>query len=286
MQRKNNPWGRVLAEKPLRILQYSSSRSSQSPEAQDQRSFSPELMLTCALSFQETISAEQLLKFEEAQTMPTNKVFFDVMMSLDGLMAPEGMDLAYINDPDYKQWMKKWMDLSHWVSLQKSFRENLKIGTGGETGRDNTLLEETTRRTGVSIMGKNMFSGGERLWPEEAPFHTPVFVLTNEVRQPWERPGGTTFYFINDGIESALHQAREVAGNRDIRIAGGANTIQQYLNAGLIDEFTIHYSPVFFGQGTPLFVNTNPDIKTKIREVIPSKEVTHIIYDVEKERTQ
>ncbi|GHO86136.1 dihydrofolate reductase family protein [Dictyobacter formicarum] len=214
--------------------------------------------------------------------MPTNKVFFDVMMSLDGLMAPEGMNLAHINDPEYKQWMKKWMELTHWIFLQKSFRENLKIGTGGETGRDNALLEETSQRTGVSIMGKNMFSGGERSWPEEAPFHTPVFVLTKEVRKPWERPGGTTFYFVNDGIESALHQAREVAGNKDIRIAGGANTIQQYLNAGLVDEFTIHYSPVLFGQGTPLFVNINPDIKAKIREVIPSKEVAHIIYEVEK----
>jgi len=144
-------------------------------------------------------------------------------------------------------------------------------------------LEETFQRTSVSIMGKNMFSGGERSWPEEAPFHTPVFVLTNEVRNPWQRPGDTTFYFVNDGIESALRQAREVAGNRDIRIAGGANAIQQYLNAGLIDEFTIHYAPVFFGHGIPLFANMNPNIKVKMREVVPSQEVAHVTYEVEKE---
>ena len=99
-------------------------------------------------------------------------------------------------------------------------------------------------------MGKRMFDGGERFWPEEAPFHTPVFVLTKQVRSPWERPGGTTFHFVNDGIESALRQAREVAGGRDIRIAGGANAILQYLNAGLVDEFSIALAPVFFGAGS------------------------------------
>jgi dihydrofolate reductase len=217
------------------------------------------------------------------EKMQTSKVFFDVVMSLDGFIAPEGMDMAHADDPEYKQWMNKWMQLQHWVFQQKFFRENLKLGEGGETGHANNLMEETFQRTGVSIMGKNMFSGGERFWPEEAPFHTPVFVLTDQVRTPWERPGGTTFYFVNDGIESALHQARTVAGNRDIRIAGGANAIQQYLNAGLIDEFTVHSVPVIFGHGTPLFANMNPDLKVKMREVVPSQEVVHITYEVEKE---
>ena len=215
--------------------------------------------------------------------MQTSNVFFDVVMSLDGFIAPEGMDMAHANDPEYKQWMNKWMELMHWVSQQQFFLENLKLGEGGERGQDNSMLEETFQRTSVSIMGKNMFSGGERFWPEEAPFHTPVFVLTNEVLTPWERPGGTTFYFVNDGMESALRQAREVAGNRDIRIAGGANAIQQYFNAGLVDEFTIHYAPVFFGHGIPLFANMNPDINVKMREAIPSKEVTHVTYQVEKQ---
>src|SRR5690348_13445259 len=90
------------------------------------------------------------------QAMQTSKVFFAVGMSLDGFMAPDGMDMAHFDDPEYKQWMKKWMELMHWVFQQQEFRENLKIGEGGETGRDNRMLEETTQRTGVSIMGKNM----------------------------------------------------------------------------------------------------------------------------------
>jgi dihydrofolate reductase len=214
--------------------------------------------------------------------MVKGKLFFDVAASLDGFVAPEGMDMAHASDPEYKQWMSLWSKLQSWVFQQKFFRENLKLGEGGETGHDNRMLEETFKRTGVSIMGKRMFEGGERFWPEEAPFHTPVFVLTHEVRKPWVRPGGTTFHFVNDGIESALGHARKTVGNRDIRIAGGANVIQQYLNAGLVDEFTIHYSPVFFGGGEKLFSGISNDVKIKIKEAIASKEVTHVTFQVEK----
>jgi dihydrofolate reductase len=155
------------------------------------------------------------------------------------------------------------------------------LGEGGETGRDNSMLEETFNRTGVSIMGKRMFDGGERYWPEEAPFHTPVFVLTHQVREPWERPGGTTFYFVNDGIESALRQAREVAGGKDIRIAGGANAILQYLNAGLVDEFHVALAPVFFGTGVRLFDGIDRlMVKVEIVEAIDSPLVTHLRYAV------
>ena len=213
--------------------------------------------------------------------MRKNTVFFDVAMSLDGFIAPEGMDMAHADDPEYKHWLNKWTELQKWVFEQKFFRENLKLGEGGETGEDNRLLEETFARTSVSIMGKNMFAGGEKFWPEEAPFHTPVFVLTHEARKPWERPGGTTFHFVNDGIESALRQAREVAGDKDIRIAGGAAVIQQFLNAGLVDEFTIHYSPVLFGEGVPLFLKTKDNIQVRIKKVISSKEVTHITYHID-----
>jgi dihydrofolate reductase len=209
-----------------------------------------------------------------------SKVFFDVVGSLDGFIAPEGMELEHADDPEFKQWMSQWMKLQSWVFQQRFFRENLKLGEGGETGQDNRLLEEIFRRTGVSIMGKRMFDAGERSWPEEAPFHTPVFVLTHEVRKPWERPGGTTFYFVNDGIESALGQARRAAGNSDVGISGGANVIQQYLNAGLVDEFTIHYSPVFFNHGVPLFSGISKNVGVKIKETVASREVTHVRYEV------
>ena len=214
--------------------------------------------------------------------MGKSKLFFEIVASLDGFIAPEGMDLAHANDPEFKQWLSLWSKLQSWVFQQKFFRENLKLGEGGETSHDNRMLEETFKRTGVSIMGKRMFEGGERFWPEEAPFHTPVFVLTHQVRKPWERPGGTTFHFVNDGIETALVQARKAAGNKDIRIAGGANVIQQYLNAGLVDEFTVHYSPVFFGQGVSLFSGISKSVNVKIKEAVGSKEVTHVTFEVVK----
>ena len=134
------------------------------------------------------------------------RVFFSVSMSLDGYIAPESLeDLMG----------QQWMELQQWIFPQRFFRENLKLGEGGEEGRDNDIARETFERTGASVMGKRMFDAGEQAWPEEAPFHTPVFVVTHTKRDPWERPGGTTFHFVNDGIEPALDQAREAAGDRD-----------------------------------------------------------------------
>lgn len=213
-----------------------------------------------------------------------SKVFFSVGMSLDGFMAPEGMDMEHADDPNYKDWSNQWSRLQGWMFEQRIFREIQQLGEGGETGEDNRILEETIKRTGVNIMGKRMFEGGERFWPEEAPFHTPVFVLTNQVRAPWERPGGTTFYFVNDGIESALEQARAVAGGKDIRISGGANAIQQYLNAGLVDELDIALAPVFFGGGIRLFDGIDQQkVGLEIVEAIHSPRVTHLRYVVTKQ---
>ena len=134
------------------------------------------------------------------------KVFFSVTMSLDGFMAPEEVPVEDVfspegqNDPRVQRWMTKWSELQAWVFPQRWFRENLKLGEGGEEGLDNDIARATYERTGVSIMGKRMFDAGELAWPEEAPFHTPVFVVTHTRREPWERPGGTTFHFVNDGI--------------------------------------------------------------------------------------
>jgi len=206
-----------------------------------------------------------------------SKVFSSVPMSLDGCIAPALMKLGQPVD----LWLPQWMELQKYVFQQRFFRESLKLGEGGETGEDNRVLEETFNRTGANIMGKRMFDGGEQAWPEEAPFHTPVFVLTREVRTPWERPGGTTFYFVNDGIESALQQARDVAGGKDIRIAGGASAILQYLNAGLVDEFSIALSPVFLGDGLRLFDGVDHRrISLDIVEAIHSPVVTHLSYAV------
>jgi dihydrofolate reductase len=212
-----------------------------------------------------------------------SKVFFSVSVSLDGYLVPPGMDLEHANDPAYESWGAQWAKLQSWILPTRFFRETLKLGEGGETGTDDRIVEHTFHRTGVSIMGKRMFDLGERMWPEEAPFHTPVFVLTSRVREPWVRPGGTTFYFVNDGVESALRQARAVADHRDIRIAGGANVIQQYLRAGLVDEFTLAISPVMFGGGQRLFADIGRDVGVELIESIASPRTTHVRYALPKQ---
>ncbi len=173
------------------------------------------------------------------------------------------------------------MELHAWAFPLRFFRENLRLGEGGEEGRDNDIARELFERTGASVMGKRMFDLGESSWPEEAPFHTPVFVLTHEKREPWERPGGTTFYFVNDGIESALERAREAAGERDVRIAGGGATIVSYVNAGLIDEFSIALSPVLFGAGLRLFEGVDAGrVALRPLRAEPTQRVTHLTYAV------
>jgi dihydrofolate reductase len=216
------------------------------------------------------------------------KVFFSVSMSLDGFIAPEPTpDDGELfapgkqDDPDVQRWMAQWMELQQWIFPLRFFRENLKLGEGGEEGRDNDIARETFERTGASVMGKRMFDFGEQAWPEEAPFHTPVFVVTHTKRDPWERPGGTTFHFVNDGIEHAVDQARTAAGDRDIRIAGGGATILEHLNAGLVDEFSLTLAPVLFGSGTRLFDGVDASrIALEPLRAEPTSRVTHLTYTV------
>lgn len=213
------------------------------------------------------------------------KVFFSVTMSLDGFMAPEEVPVEDVfspegrHDPRVRRWMAKWSELQAWVFPLRFFRENLKLGEGGEEGLDDDIARATYERTGASVMGRRMFDAGELSWPEEAPFHTPVFVVTHTGRDPWERPGGTTFHFVTDGVESALDQAREAAGDRDVRIAGGADTIQRYLDAGLVDEFSITLAPVLFGTGIRLFDHVDPDrLALTQTRADASSRVTHLTY--------
>jgi len=208
-----------------------------------------------------------------------SKVFVNIGLSLDGYMAPEGMSIEHWSTPDYKRWGAKWGALMGWVLKQQYFRENLKFGPGGETGQVNDMLRHTMQRSGANILGKRMFEQGEISWPEEAPFHTPVFVLTHDKREPWVRPGGTTFHFVNDGPASALGQARKAAGDRDIRISGGADVIQQYLNMGVVDELEIAIAPVLFGGGRRLFENVNEGAaQFRIDRVVDTPDATHLRY--------
>ena len=202
-----------------------------------------------------------------------SNVFVSMGISVDGCI--EGPNATFENMGG-----DGWSDLHAWVFGQRVFRERLKLGEGGETGANNRFLEEIFGRTGVSIMGKRMFDLGERSWPEEAPFHTPVFVVTHETRAPWERPGGTTFHFVDEGIAEALQRARAVCGGKDIRISGGANLVAQYLNAGLVDELVLSVAPTFLG-GKRLFDGIDRRVLgLEIVDVVASPEVTHVRYAV------
>jgi dihydrofolate reductase len=140
---------------------------------------------------------------------------------------------------------------------------------------------------GAFIMGSNMFGPKEKResndwkgwWGDNPPYHAPVFVLSENQRDPLPMEGGTTFIFIADGIEAALSQATEVAGERNVAIAGGAHTVNQYLSAGLIDELWLHIVPVIIGSGARLFESV-PDIKLEPFEISGTKMVTHIRYRV------
>lgn len=201
------------------------------------------------------------------------KVFFSVSMSLDGFIAPESPE---------ELMGQQWMELQAWAFRQRYFRDSLNLGGEGEEGRDNDIVREAFERTGANVMGKRMFAAGEHSWPEDPPFHAPVFVATHEEREPWERLGGTTFYFVNDGIESVIGQAREAAMGKDVRVSGGGETIMQCLNAGLIDEFTIAVAPVLFGAGVRLFegLDASRVALDQIGSESWSSLVTHLTYAV------
>lgn len=140
---------------------------------------------------------------------------------------------------------------------------------------------------GAFIMGSNMFGPKDRRhrsewkgwWGDNPPYHAPVFVLSHQERAPIEMEGGTTFYFVTDGIESALRKAKEAAGDRDVKIMGGANTVNQYLAAGLVDELWLHIVPATIGEGSRLFEGVS-GLKLEAVEVTGTAVVTHIRYKV------
>ncbi len=204
-----------------------------------------------------------------------SKIIFDSGISLDGYFAGDNRGP---NNPMGGVSGK----LHQWMFKQKAFWKHIKMDGGEEYGPDSKLIDDVFDRTGSYIMGKRMFEEGEVVWAEDL-YEADVYVLTHEKREPWKQKGTTTFYFINDGIESALEKAKLSAKGKDIRIQGGANTIQQFLNAGLVDEFFIHIAPVFLGSGIRLFEGIDQDkFELKIMEVIPSDLTTHLRYKLTK----
>lgn len=200
-----------------------------------------------------------------------SKIIFDSGISLDGFFTGDNRGpnnpMGGVSEKIHKR-----------VLNQKAFWEYLGIEGGKEDNFEGQLIRDVNARTGAFIMGKRMFEEGEVSWPEDL-YKADVYVLTHEKREPWVQKGSTTFYFINDEIENALEKAKQSAKGKDIRIQGGANTIQQFLNAGLVDEFFIHIAPVFLGSGFRLFDGIDKDkYELQIAEVIPSDLTTHIRY--------
>jgi dihydrofolate reductase len=206
---------------------------------------------------------------------------FNISMSLDGFVA--GPDQSEENPLGVGG-----EQLHDWVIELKAWRES-HGREGGEVNASSEAIERALADQGAVIMGRNMFGGRgpwggdpwNGWWGDEPPFHCPVFILTHHPRDPQEMKGGTTFHFVTDGIESALEQAAEAAGDGVVHLSGGADVAQQYLKAGLIDEMEIHLVPIMLGSGARLFDNLGDDPPAlECTRVVEAPGVTHLTYRV------
>jgi dihydrofolate reductase len=194
------------------------------------------------------------------------KVTSDMAMSVDGFTAGPNQSLDKPFGEGVDDRLHRWMF---------------------EAAEDNAAEIEAITAAGAYVMGRNMFGPGrgewnldwKGWWGDDPPYHAPVFVLTHHPREPLTMEGGTTFTFVTDGIESALAQAREAAGDRDVAIAGGAATINQYLAAGLIDELRLHVVPVLLGAGERLLDSVG-NLNLEPLGVRSNELVTHMSYRV------
>jgi dihydrofolate reductase len=178
-------------------------------------------------------------------------------------------------------------ELHQWLFPTRTLQRSLFGKDGGANGVDNDFAARGFQNVGAWILGRNMFapSRGEwrdtnwkGWWGDNPPYHVPTFILTHHARAPIEMEGGTTFYFITGGIREALDRARAAAGGMDVRIGGGANTIQQYLRAGLIDELHIAIAPVLLGQGERLFDGVDMRaLGYECIEHVASEKATHFV---------
>ena len=207
-----------------------------------------------------------------------SKLIAIMSMSLDGYVAGP-------NPTQDEPLGKGGEELHEWAFASAAWNEQ-HGRSGGERNADSEVIEAITQNVGANIMGRNMFGptgewdeSWQGWWGDDPPFHVPVYVLTHHPREPLEMQGGTTFYFVTDGIESALEQARAAAGDGDIMIAGGASAINQYLAAGLLDELQIHIAPMILGGGERLLVDVG-EPKLEPIEVVASPLVTHVKYRV------
>lgn len=193
-----------------------------------------------------------------------SKVFFDLSISLDGFTAGPDVDVEQpmgIGGERLHDWM-----------------------FNGRTEEEATAFQtEEFRRVGAIIIGRRTFDLGIGYWGDNPVFHAPCFIVTSTPHEKIVKDGGTSYTFVTGGIESALEKAKAAAGDKDIRVLGGANLAQQYLKAGLLDEIQIDVVPILLGGGTPLFVNMGSKaIELEQTHVIEALGVTHLAFRVVK----
>jgi dihydrofolate reductase len=207
------------------------------------------------------------------------KLRFEVSVSLDGFSAGPNQS---VDEP----MGVGGMQLHAWVFELAAWRQAHGM-EGGGVNASTPVIEESLENIGAHVMGRNMFGGGpgpwgDDPWPgwwgDEPPFHKPVFVVTHHAREPLVL-GETTFTFVTDGVESAVAQAKEAAGGKDVSLGGGANVAQQALAAGLLDEFQLHVAPVLLGDGTRLFDGVS-DQSLELLRVVDAGDVVHLKYRV------
>ena len=199
-------------------------------------------------------------------------------ISIDGYAAGPGQDLHNplgVRGPELMEW---FFHTRLWRKMHGH--------DDGETGVDNAMAEQGFAGIGAWILGRNMFGPIRGPWPddswkgwwgEEPPYHTPVFVLTHHARPPLRMAGGTEFRFVTDGIEAALQQAKDAAGDRDIRLGGGVSTIRQYLRAALIDELHLAMRPVLLGAGEALLTGIDlPALGYECVEHVAGARAMHV----------
>ena len=177
-------------------------------------------------------------------------------------------------------------ELHEWLVGTRFFKK-MTSREGGTTGIDNDFAERGMANIGAFILGRNMFGPIRGPWPDESwrgwwgknpPYHTPTFVLTHHPRPPQEMEGGTVFHFVTDGIRAALDHARSAAGEKDIRLLGGAATIRQYLETSLVDELHIAVSPRLLGAGELLFTGLDlPRLGYRSIRCTPGEQAVHYV---------
>jgi dihydrofolate reductase len=207
-----------------------------------------------------------------------NHVRFDIAVSLDGYSA--GPDQSIDNPLGVGG-----EQLHAWAIADPGWREQHGLD-GGEETVNTGVIAEMFANVGAVIMGRNMFGGGpgdwdpewKGWWGDDPPFHRPVFVLTHHEREPLAMEGGTTFTFVSGGIDAALEQAKAAAGpDQDILISGGAETVRQFLKAGLVHSFQLHVVPLMLGGGTRLLDGLDP-AALNLDRVVDGPGVTHLRY--------